>query len=97
MNITNAVLYLVTVPSMQVGKHLANALLERNAVACVNILPSVTSIYRWKGAIQEEQELLLICKSQRQHMQLISEIVRSNHPYEVPEVIQMPVRARPFT
>jgi periplasmic divalent cation tolerance protein len=91
MNITGMAVYLITVPSLQIGKQLANALLEKNAVACVNILPSVTSMYRWKGSVQEDQELLLICKSQQQHMSLISDIVRANHPYELPEVIQLPV------
>jgi periplasmic divalent cation tolerance protein len=65
-----------------VGKRLA---------ACVNIIPGITSIYSWKGSVQKDDELLLMIKSRESLVSQIVSDVRQNHPYDVPEVISVPI------
>ena len=83
---------LITVPTMEIGETIAQHLLDRRLAACVNILPGVRSIYSWGGEINDDQELLLIVKTR---MQLFQEqlipAVQSLHPYDVPEILALPV------
>ncbi|MDJ0657635.1 MAG: divalent-cation tolerance protein CutA [Xanthomonadales bacterium] len=88
----NAVVALCTCPP-SVAESLARSLVDRRAAACVNILPAVQSIYRWKDQVESEQEALLIIKSTRDRWTLLTELVQQNHPYEVPELIRLPVDA----
>lgn len=81
----------ITVPTLEEGKKLARILLDARAAACVNILPGVTSLYWWEGAICEDTELLLMVKTSRDRVQELIELVRANHPYDVPEVLSVPV------
>uniref|UniRef100_A0A7S1VYP9 Divalent cation tolerance protein n=1 Tax=Neobodo designis TaxID=312471 RepID=A0A7S1VYP9_NEODS len=83
----------VTAPSMAVAEKIASHLVARKAAACVNILPGVTSVYTWQGKVEKDSELLLMIKTQTAVVpRLISE-VRSVHPYDVPEVISVPMGA----
>ncbi|XP_013925044.1 PREDICTED: protein CutA [Thamnophis sirtalis] len=68
------------------------ALLEKQLAACVNVLPHVTSIYRWKGTIEEDAEVLLMIKTRSSRVSALAEFVRSVHPYEVAEVISVPIQ-----
>lgn len=81
----------VTVPSMEVGKKIAGALLEDRLAACVNIHREITSMYWWKEKIQEEPESLLIIKTKLALFEALEKKVKENHPYEVPEVIALPI------
>ena len=89
---TDFIVVLITVPSLEVGERIAARLLEKNLAACVNILPGVTSIYAWKGAVQKDQELLLVVKTRAElfHDRLVP-AVKAVHPYEVPEIIALPL------
>ncbi|KOB52038.1 Uncharacterized protein OBRU01_26639, partial [Operophtera brumata] len=71
----------VTVPSPEVGKSIGRGLVKEKLAACVNIIPQVTSIYEWKNEINEDNEV-----------DRLTEYVRSNHPYEVCEVISLPIK-----
>jgi periplasmic divalent cation tolerance protein len=86
------ILVLITVPSQEVGERIANALLDQRLAACVNILPQVRSLYWWEGKINTDQELLLVVKSRADLFadQLVP-AVKEVHPYEVPEIIALPV------
>ncbi|KXS14608.1 hypothetical protein M427DRAFT_57512 [Gonapodya prolifera JEL478] len=84
---SHPVILYVTVPDIKVAKSLSTSLLDRHLIACSNIIPSVTSIYRWEGKVTEDSELLMILKSQSHLVDEIANHVRENHPYEVPEVI----------
>lgn len=84
---------LCTVPSQDVGASLARALVEERLVACVNILPGVRSIYRYKGAVEDEQELLLVLKTSAARYPELERRIRELHPYEVCEVIALDVAA----
>ncbi|XP_058028362.1 protein CutA isoform X2 [Ahaetulla prasina] len=82
----------VTCPNETVAKDIARALVERRLAACVNVLPHVTSIYRWKGAVEEDAEVLLMIKTRSSRVSALAEYVRSVHPYEVAEVISVPIQ-----
>lgn len=86
------IVVLITVPSPDVGERIAASLLEKKLAACVNILPGVQSIYAWKGAVQKDQELMLVVKTRLElfHERLVP-AVKAIHPYDVPEIIALPV------
>ncbi|CAF0877031.1 unnamed protein product [Didymodactylos carnosus] len=81
----------VTVPNEDVGKKLAYSIVEGKLAACVNILPQVKSIYVWESKIQEDSELILMIKTQHSKVPALIEHVKQNHPYSVPEVIELPI------
>jgi periplasmic divalent cation tolerance protein len=86
------IIVLITAPSSEVGKKIASSLVERKLAACVNIISSIHSIFRWEGEISSEEEVLLVVKSRRELFegQLIP-AVQELHPYDVPEIIALPV------
>jgi periplasmic divalent cation tolerance protein len=79
----------VTVPDRAVGERIGRALIEKRMAACVNIIPGVVSMYRWAGAVQQDEELLLMIKSQECLVKDIVSEVKSLHPYDCPEVISV--------
>ena len=90
---TDAVVVLVTAPSAEVAASIARALVEERLAACGNVLPGLRSIYRWQGKVQEDAEALLILKTQRKRFGELRDRVLALHPYEVPEVLALPVEA----
>ncbi|XP_046963190.1 protein CutA homolog [Vanessa cardui] len=82
----------VTVPNTDVGKTIGHGLVKNKLAACVNIVPQVTSIYEWKDEINEDNEALLMIKTRTSLVDKLTEYVRSNHPYEVCEVISLPIK-----
>jgi periplasmic divalent cation tolerance protein len=91
--VTDAVVVLVTVPSAEKAVELARAVVEERLAACGNVLPGVRSVYRWQGAVQEDGEALLILKTQRERFPALRDRILALHPYEVPEVIALPIEA----
>lgn len=81
-----------TVPSKKSAGKITQAVLERRLAACVNRLPSVSSSYWWKGKIERSQELLLIMKTQSTKMKKLIQCIKSNHPYEVAEIISVEIK-----
>ena len=82
---------LCTVPDAATGEALGQHLVETGLAACVNILPGLTSIYRWQGKVQRDTELLLLIKTRRDRFESLSAAVRERHPYELPEIIALPL------
>ena len=83
---------LITAPSEEVGREIAGALLEKKLAACVNILPGLRSLYKWKGETCDDAEVLLIAKTRAEIFQEgFVPAVREVHPYEVPEIIALPI------
>ncbi len=80
-----------TVPNDR-SENLAKNLLSKNLAACVNITP-VQSLYRWKGEFCNETEHLLIIKTRRELAEAAMHAIKADHPYEVPEIIVLPVVA----
>ena len=80
-------IFFVTVPNIEEGKKIANILVESKLAACVNIIQNVISIYRWKGNIERENEMLLIIKTTEKKCDLIIQKVREIHSYSNPECV----------
>lgn len=88
----NAVICLVTAP--QPNAHaIAAAIVERELAACVNIVPLVQSIYRWKGKVEEDEETLLVVKTTRAAVGRLEELLSTIHPYENFELVALDVVA----
>ena len=83
----------VTVPTVELAENIARSLVGDRLVACVNIVPSVRSFYRWQGTVRDDQELLLVIKTRREHFDVVRERIVELHDYEVPEVVALPVVA----
>ncbi|XP_032940102.1 protein CutA homolog [Catharus ustulatus] len=81
----------VTCPNPSVATELARALVTQRLAACVNIVPGVTSVYTWQGKLEEDSEVLLMIKTRSSRVPALIDFVRSHHPYEVPEVVALPV------
>ena len=83
----------VTTPSTQVAAVVARALVKQKLAACVNITPSVTSIYTWNNALCEDEEVQLVIKTTRNAYDDVFTLVQDLHPYDVPEIISLPIIA----
>ena len=82
---------LVTAPDEETGRRIARALVEERLAACVNVLPGVHSFYRWKGVVEEADEVMLVAKTRAERAAALAARVRALHPYELPEVVALPV------
>ena len=82
-----------TCPDQASAERIAATVVEERLAACVNILPGLTSVYRWRGQMQRDTELLLLVKTRGAAYPLLEARIRELHPYDVPEVIALPVRA----
>ena len=85
------IVVLVTCGSEEEGLKIARALVEDGLAACVNLISPVRSIYRWEGKIFDENEWLLIIKTQRERFGELERKVKSLHSYSVPEIISLPI------
>jgi periplasmic divalent cation tolerance protein len=87
---TDAVIVLTTLGIDADAAALARTLVEERLAACVNVLPAMTSIYRWKGRIEDDQERQLVIKTKHQHVAALEQRLRQLHPYELPEFLVIP-------
>lgn len=91
MTTNDALVVLVTVPNAESADKLGEALVGERLAACVNVVDGVRSIYRWQGAVERDEELLCVCKTTRAAFERLRARVIELHPYELPEVIALPV------
>ena len=84
---------IVTAPSHDVADRLVTTIVEERLAACGNIVPGLTSIYHWEGALQRDSEVLIIFKTTRAALAQLMARVEEIHPYDVPEVLAVPVTA----
>lgn len=84
-------LALSTCPDEATAKTIADALIEQRLAACINILPGIQSVYRWQGAIEHDQEVLLLIKTNRDAYPQLEKTIAKMHPYELPEVITVSI------
>lgn len=82
---------LSTVKSAEDAERIARALVERRLAACVNVVPGLVSLYRWQGSVEREEERLLVIKTRADRLEALREALVSMHPYEVPELVALPV------
>lgn len=84
-------LVLSNCPGGQTAENLARLLVEEKLAACVSVLPGLTSIYPWQGTIETAQESLLMIKTEKACYPRLEARLREQHPYEVPEIVAIPV------
>ena len=78
---------LTTVGSAGDGESLARSIVEAKLAACVQILPQMTSVYSWEGNVQTDPEHLLLIKTLEEKFDELSDFIRTNHSYDVPEIV----------
>lgn len=86
-------LVLTNLPDQDSAQRLAQALVASRAAACVNILADCTSVYRWQGQVENAREVPLLIKSTRSAYARLQEEILAQHPYELPEIIAIPLVA----
>src|SRR3977135_2561750 len=87
----NILLALSTFPDRETAQRISNQAVTEKFAACANILPAIESIYRWKDKIETGNETLVFFKLSEDRQSAFQEKLRSLHPYEVPEIIFVPV------
>jgi len=90
-NEDRVVLIYTTLPTLDDARRVGEALVAAKLAACVNILAGCTSIYRWQGSIETAAEVPLLIKTSSSAYPQLEEIIRANHPYELPEILSIPV------
>jgi periplasmic divalent cation tolerance protein len=83
----------VTCPDAKVAEAIARDLVEARLAACGNVTAPVTSVYRWKGEVHREEEVFLLVKTRRDLVPGCVHAIRALHPYEVPEIVALPIVA----
>lgn len=86
-----AVLIISNFPDQKTATLLAEALVEQRLAACVNVLSPCVSIYRWQGKIESAGEIPVLIKTRKQHYDQVEQLIKMMHPYELPEVIMVPI------
>ncbi|HEY0634377.1 MAG TPA: divalent-cation tolerance protein CutA [Gammaproteobacteria bacterium] len=82
---------LTTCPDQESAEALATSLVEARLAACVNVVPGIRSVYRWKGEVVRDGELLLVIKSRDDRFDTLKAAIIARHPYELPEVIALTI------
>ena len=82
---------LSTAPSLPIARKLAKVLIQSKLAACVNIIPEIESHYVWKGKLEKSSEIQLLIKTRADLFKKIESFLKKNHPYEVPELIQLAI------
>jgi periplasmic divalent cation tolerance protein len=87
----DALLVFTNAPDHAVAMQLARALVDQRLAACVNVLNGCTSVYRWEGAVETAEELPVIIKTRASRYAEVEAAIRKLHPYELPEIVAVPV------
>ena len=85
-----AVVY-TTIDKIQDARRIAHTLVEEQLVACVNIIPKIESIYRWKGKIENDDEVVLIAKTTDKNVKKTIQKIKELHTYDLPDIIVLPI------
>lgn len=89
----DTLLVISNLPDRASAEKLANDLVEKRLAACINILSPCQSVYRWKGAVQSDTEHPMLIKTTRERYAQLEAAIRAGHPYELPEIIALPLAA----
>ena len=87
----SALLVLTNLPDRAAAERLAEALIEKRVAACVNILAPCRSVYRWKDAVQHDEEHPVLIKTTSERYPALEVAIRAGHPHELPEIIAVPI------
>lgn len=88
---TDVTLVLTTCPDADTARTIARTLVEERLIACGNVVPGLTSIYRWRGEVETAAECLVLMKTRSERVEPLARRLAELHPYEVPEVLVVPV------
>ena len=86
-----AIVVLTTAGSEEQAEQIASALVAESLAACVNVLPGIRSVYKWKGKIEKDREVLVLVKTTAGRFEAVRRRIRELHSYELPEAIALPV------
>ena len=86
-----ALLVISNAPDREVATRIAEALVARRLAACVNVLGGCTSVYRWQGEVERAEEVPVLIKTRVARYPEVEALIRQLHPYELPEIIAVPV------
>ena len=78
-------------PDQRTAREIAENLIDKKLAACVNIQPAGLSIYRWQGRVESAEEHLLLIKTLEDHYPKVETMIKKLHPYELPEIIAVPI------
>jgi periplasmic divalent cation tolerance protein len=87
------ILVISSFPDLEKARQIGTLLVEKQLAACVNVLPSVESIYRWKEKVESASEVLAFIKTTQSCYAALEKEIRAHHPYEVPEIIAIDISA----
>ena len=87
----DAIVIYCTVPDKRAAKEISKHLLKHRLAACVSAVDKVESMFSWDGEIEQEKEILLIIKTLRTNFEKIKHLITDLHPYQVPEIIALPI------
>jgi periplasmic divalent cation tolerance protein len=87
----SALLVFTNLPDRASAERLAEALIEARVAACVNVLAPCRSVYRWKNAVQRDEEHPVLIKTTRERYPALEAAIRERHPYELPEIVAVPI------
>lgn len=87
------IVILCTCPNQETAEQIASQLVSEKLAACVNLIPGITSIYQWESAVQKETECQLLIKTEHNQFAAIENHLKDNHPYDVPEILALPIVA----
>ena len=85
-----AIVY-TTIDKIEDGRRIAFTLVEEQLVACINIIPNIESVYNWKGKIENDEEIILLCKTTDENVKKTIERIKQLHSYELPAITVIPV------
>ena len=91
MSTSDAIVVLITAPTLEEARMLAKRLVETQLAACVQILPELESVYRWQGKVERQPEHLLLAKTTANRFAELEREVRAMHSYETPEIVSFPL------
>src|SRR5574341_1631147 len=89
----DAIVVLMTAGDADEARRIANHLVDARLAGCVQVLPEIESVYRWKGELQHEQEVLILAKTTAAQFDALEKAVRAIHSYETPEIVALPLIA----
>ncbi|KFK92525.1 MULTISPECIES: divalent cation tolerance protein CutA [unclassified Serratia (in: enterobacteria)] len=93
MSDCEAIVILCTTPDEATAQDLAARVLGEKLAACATLLPGASSLYYWEGKLEQEYEVQMLFKSDRQHQQALLTYLKQHHPYQIPELLVLPVMA----
>jgi periplasmic divalent cation tolerance protein len=88
---TEYIIIFITASTEEEAARISHALVGERLAACVNIIRSVRSIYRWQGRVEDEQEVLMVAKTEKSLFERLQERVKELHSYAVPEIVALPL------